>query len=51
MVWRLYADHGRKQETGDDDNENELQAPRSLQRTEQRARAARQRLEKLIRGT
>ena len=44
MVWRLCADHGRKQETGDDDNGSGLEAPRSLRRYEGRARAARQTL-------
>jgi len=44
MMWRLRADHGRKQETGDDDNGSGLEAPRSLRRYEGRARAARQTL-------
>jgi hypothetical protein len=43
MVWRLYADHGRKQETSDEDNGIESQAPRSLRATNsalaQRARS------------
>jgi hypothetical protein len=43
MVWRLHADHGRKHEAGDDDDdENRPEAPRSLRRYEERAHAARQ---------
>jgi len=51
MVWRLCADHGRKQETGGDDDGKASQAPRSLRRYDGRPRAARPRFEKLIRGT
>lgn len=43
MVWRPRVDHGRKHETGDEDDGKGMKAPRSLRRYERRARAARQR--------